>query len=408
MLLRSNVSLRYFLLARLFLMLALHTQITIVGLQLYYEHGKSAYDLGLLGLYEAVPFILVSLFSGYIADHYNRKHIWMLIVIGFAICSLLLFLFSKSYIQFSQLSGKQFLYSLTAILGILRAFTSAAVPPFLSQIVKRDDIPRAVSWSSSVWYIGGIAGPAIGAYVYGVYGASVSYSSNIALFLLAFLFIALIKAKAQEKPEVKESIFMSIKEGAKFVFNNKIILGALSLDMFVVLFGDAIALLPVFSDQVLDLSPKYYGYLRMAPALGALLTSLILAQYAPVSNTGKKLLICVTLFGLFNILMGLSTTFLSAFICLFLCGIVDNVSVVIRHGITQLLTPDNMRGRVSAINGIFIGSSNEIGAFECGLAARFLGLIPAIIFGGSMTIIIIVIIAILVPTLRRFELKHYK
>jgi MFS family permease len=389
-------------------MLALHTQITIVGLQLYYEFDRSAYALGLLGLYEAIPFIVVSLFSGYVADNFNRKKIWIAAIIGFALGSLFLFLSAKSYIVLPYIKGKWILYGITIVLGILRAFISAAVPPFLSQIVERHEITKAITWSSSTWYVGAIAGPALGAFIYGTSGASSSYLINIILFFVAVGFIFLVKARAQGKPEKKEPILSSIKEGAKFVFKNKIILGAISLDMFAVLFGDAIALLPVFSDRILNLDPKFYGYLRMAPALGALITSLVLAKYAPLHKTGNILILCMTCFGVLNILMGLSTTFLWTFVTLFFCGVFDNFSVVIRNAITQLMTPDHMRGRVSAINSIFIGSSNEIGAYECGLAARVLGLVPAIIFGGSMTIIVIVIIGIAVPTLRKFELKNYQ
>ncbi len=389
-------------------MLALQTQITIVGLQLYYEYDRSAYALGLLGLYEAIPFIAVSLFSGYVADNFNRQKIWMAAIVGFALGSLYLYLNAGAYVSISFIQGKWVLYGITILLGIFRAFVAAAVPPFLSQIVERNEITKAVSWSSSVWYIGAIAGPALGAYIYGTSGASASYLINIVLFFIAIVFIFIIKAQAQEQPPKREPIFASIKAGGQFVFQNKIILGAISLDMFAVLFGDAIALLPVFSDQVLNLDPKFYGYLRMAPALGALITSLILAKYAPMHKTGNVLLLCMACFGVLNILMGLTTTFLWTFVTLFFCGVFDNFSVVIRNAITQLMTPDHMRGRVSAINSIFIGSSNEIGAFECGLAARLMGLVPAIIFGGSMTILIIVIIALAVPTLRKFELKNYQ
>ncbi len=406
--LSQNRNFVYFLLARLFIMLALQTQITIVGLQLYYEFDRSAYALGLLGLYEAIPFIAVSLFSGYVADNFNRQKIWIVAIIGFALGSLYLYLNAGAYVSIAFLKGKLVLYGITVLLGVFRAFIAAAVPPFLSQIVDRAHIPKAVSWSSSAWYVGAIAGPAFGAFIYGTSGAPVSYLINIFLFVLAIVFIIVIKAQPQDKPEKREPIFDSISEGAKFVFKNKIILGAISLDMFAVLFGDAIALLPVFSDKVLNLDPKFYGYLRMAPALGALITSLILAKYAPLHKTGNILIVCIACFGVLNILMGLTTTFFWTFITLFFCGVVDNFSVVIRNGITQLMTPDNMRGRVSAINSIFIGSSNEIGAFECGLAARLMGLVPAIVFGGSMTILVIVVIAVLVPSLRKFELKNYQ
>jgi MFS family permease len=405
----KNRSFIYYLFARAFIMVAMHAQYTIVGLQLYYEYDRRPIALGLLGAYEAVPFILFSLLSGYTADRFNRQKIWIAGVIGFAIISFYLFLNDQGFFQISFIHGKWVFYIITIFLGILRAFTSAAVPPLLSQIVlDRSQITKAVSWSSSAWYVGAITGPAMGAFIYGTSGAASSYLVNIVLFALAFITILLIKAKPQDKPEAKESIFKSIREGTKFVFQNKIILGAISLDMLVVLFGDAIALLPVFSDEVLHLDPKFYGYLRMAPALGALITSLILAKFAPLTRTGNKLLICVACFGVLNILMGLTSQFLWTFVALFFCGVFDNVSVVIRNAITQLMTPDKMRGRVSAINSIFIGSSNEIGAFECGLAAQLLGLVPAIIFGGSVTILIILLIAIAVPTLRKFELKNYQ
>lgn len=388
-------------------MLALHIQMTIVGLQLYYEYDRSAYALGLLGLFEAAPFIFLSLFSGYLADKYNRKTIWLLAITGFLLASFFLWATTNHIVSVPFLQGKEILYAVTFFLGIFRAFTAASVPPLLSQIVSRENITVASTWSATSWYIGGIGGPAVGAYLYGTTGASVSYQLNCALFAVGILLIMCIKAGTQIKSDVREPIFTSIAQGFKFVLSNKIVLGAMTLDMLGVLFGDAIALLPVFSDKVLHLAPQYYGYLRMAPTLGALITSLALTRYSPLNNTGNKLLICMACFGALNILMGLSTLYYTTFIVLFLAGMADNVSVVIRHSIMQLMTPDGMRGRVSAINSIFIGSSNEIGAYECGLVARLIGLVPAIVFGGSVTIIVAVVIAIVVPTLRKFELKNH-
>jgi MFS family permease len=406
--LKYNISFRYYIGARLFIMLALHIQMTIVGLQLYYEYDRSAYALGLLGLFEAAPFMVLSLVSGYVSDLYNRKTIWMLCIFGFFLASLFLYANANHLIAIPHLQGKAVLYTVTFFLGILRAFTAAAVPPLLSQIVVREHITKAATWSATSWYIGGIAGPAIGAYLYGTTGASISYQLNCACFLIGLVLIGYIKTTEQIKADGREAIFTSIAQGVKFVLSNKIILGAMSLDMLGVLFGDAIALLPVFSDKVLHLAPEYYGYLRMAPTIGALLTSLVLAKYTPLHNTGNKLLICMACFGVLNILMGLSTTYFATFVVLFVAGMADNVSVVIRHAIMQLMTPDAMRGRVSAINSIFIGSSNEIGAYECGAVARAIGLVPAIVFGGSVTIVVTIVIAIVVPTLRKFQLKNHQ
>jgi MFS family permease len=388
-------------------MLALHIQMTIVGLQLYYEYDRSAYALGLLGLFEAGPFIVLSLVSGHISDKYNRKRIWVLAIVGFFLGSLFLFANTKGLVNIPHIQGKNVLYLVTFFLGIFRAFTAAAVPPLLSQMVERDHIAKASTWSATSWYIGGIAGPAIGALIYGKTGASLSYQINCVLFLIGVLLIAAIKVQKHVPENTRESIFTSIGQGVKFVLSNKIILGAMSLDMLGVLFGDAIALLPVFSDKVLHLQPEFYGYLRMAPTLGALITSLVLARYTPLHNTGNKLLIFMACFGALNIAMGLTTHFYSTFVILFFAGVADNVSVVIRHCIMQLMTPNAMRGRVSAINSIFIGSSNEIGAFECGFVARMIGLVPAIVFGGTVTIIIAIFIAVAVPTLRMFELKNH-
>ncbi|MEN9441671.1 MAG: hypothetical protein RLZ33_1748, partial [Bacteroidota bacterium] len=220
---------------------------------------------------------------------------------------------------------------------------------------------------------------------------------------LAFLFIASKPIPVKEK---SESLFESLSAGIKFVFKNQLILGALSLDLFAVLFGGAVALLPAFADKVLHAGAVELGFLRAAPAVGAVLMALIIAYKPPTKNAGRNLFLSVGAFGLATILFGLSTNFYLALFFLFLTGAFDNVSVVIRHTILQLSTPDNMRGRVSAVNGIFIGSSNEIGAFESGAAARALGLRPSIVFGGIMTVLVVLATAKLAPKLRKLNIDH--
>ena len=226
------------------------------------------------------------------------------------------------------------------------------------------------------------------------------------LFLISLIFLLQIKNKGLAQiHEKKETIFDSIKLGLNFVYKNKMVLSAISLDLFAVLFGGAVALIPAFTDKVLHLGPEAYGFLRTAPAIGAVLMAFIMVIYPPSKKAGLALIWSVIAFGLFTILFALCKNYWLAFLMLFCTGAFDNVSVVIRHSILQLMTPDNMRGRVSAINGIFIGSSNEIGAFESGLSAKLIGLVPSIIFGGTMTILVVLGIDKINPKLKKLDIQ---
>jgi predicted MFS family arabinose efflux permease len=225
-------------------------------------------------------------------------------------------------------------------------------------------------------------------------------------YLLSFLFIAAIRYQQTFMVEAKESLINSMKTGLRFVFKNNMILSALSLDLFAVLFGGAVALIPAFTDKILGLGPEAYGLLRTSPAIGAVVMALILSIKPPGKNAGKALLWSVSAFGVFTILFALSTSYWMAFFMLLLTGAFDNISVVVRHSILQLMTPDHMRGRVSAVNSIFIGSSNEIGAFESGVAARLMGLVPSIIFGGAMTILVVLGVNKVNPKLKKLDLTE--
>jgi MFS family permease len=259
----------------------------------------------------------------------------------------------------------------------------------MAQIVPRSLYANSSTWNSVLWHVGAVTGPAIGGLVYGFKGVEAAYAGVIFFALVALLLLIPIK----KKPIVKSLLVESLKErlfsGLRFVFKNQIMLGALSLDMFAVLFGGAVAMLPVFANEILHVGPEGLGVLRAAPALGAITMSLFLAYHPPLKNAGKALVFAVTGFGVCMILFALSTNFYLSMAFLILSGMFDNISVVIRATIVQLMTPDEMRGRVASVNSIFIGSSNEIGSFESGLAASLMGLVPSVIFGGVMTLIVV-------------------
>lgn len=399
---------RWFICARFFLTLAIQMQMSTIALQIYYEYTKDELMLGLLGLTEALPFIVTSFFSGYLADIVSRKKIIVLACLGLLMGSLLLLGFSTSVLSWLHGLGMSALFAVVFVFGILRSFLAASIVPFLSQVIPRELYTQSATWNSTAWQIGAVLGPVCAGIIYGynnALNAQWCYAFTCLLFLMALLFYSLIGARPIPKKTKEESFIESMMVGVKFVFNNKLVLSALSLDLFAVLFGGAVALIPPFTDKVLHLGPEFYGLLRTAPAIGAVLMALYLAVNEPKKHAGKSLLIAVILFGVFTILFALSTTFWMAFAMLLLTGAFDNISVVVRHSILQLATPDEMRGRVSAVDSIFIGSSNEIGAFESGFAARALGLIPSIIFGGTMTILVVLGINKLNPDLKKLDLS---
>ena len=264
-------------------------------------------------------------------------------------------------------------------------FLGPTIFSLLSLIVPKKAYPNAATWSSSVWQIGSVLGPAIAGFSINYIGVHWSMCSVFACSLFALIALSQISKKPILNPKIGEPIMESLKEGLKFVFNNKTILGVLSLDMVAVLFGGAVALLPVFAQDILKVGPEGFGVLRAAPAVGAFITMMISAYVPLYKKAGMKLLVAIFVFGLSIILFGVSTIFWLSVFALFLSGLADGISVVIRQTILQLKTPDHMRGRVAAVNSMFVGSSNELGAFESGLTAKLMGTVTSVVFGGSMT-----------------------
>jgi len=395
---------RNYAFARFFITFGVQMQSLIVGWQVY-EHTKDPFSLGLIGLTEAMAFLSVGLFSGHLADIYNRKKIIVVSAIAFFICAAYLTFLSFNLTQCYALYGIIPVYIGVFFTGISRGFIFPAQTAFMAQLVPRELYPNSSTWNSLLWHVAAVSGPAAGGLIYGFYGINIAYLIVLVFILISICFFVLVRPKPIIKKSVPEKLFKSLTTGVKFVFNNQIILGALTLDMFAVLFGGAVAMLPVFADTVFHVGPKGLGFLRAAPFIGSVIMSFTLAYYPPAVNTGKKLLWCVAGFGICIILFALTPSFYLAMFLLMLSGMFDNVSVVIRSTIIQLFTPDEMRGRVASVNSVFIGSSNEIGSFESGLAAKIMGLIPSVIFGGAMTLVVVGITTRFAPVLRKLSFK---
>lgn len=379
-------------------------QYVIVGWQIY-ELTKDALSLGLIGLTEAVPFICTALIGGHFADIIDRKKIIFAGTLFFMIGSFLLFYFTFDMSSTIETFGTIPIYIVIFMTGIARGFIGPTYFAILPQIVSRELIPNASTWSSTTFHVAAVAGPAAAGLIYGFCGAQISYGIVLAMVTLSLFFILLLKKKPVPPKAKIESLYMNLSAGLRFVFKNQLVLSAMSLDLFAVLFGGAVALLPIFADKILHVGPEGLGMLRAAPAFGAVMMAAVLAYFPPTNNAGRTLLWSVFAFGICMILFALSKDYYLSLFLLAVSGAFDNVSVVVRHIILQLATPDDMRGRVAAVNGIFIGSSNEIGAFESGVAAKILGLIPSVIFGGFMTIGIVGVVAKTSSKLRKLNLQ---
>ena len=395
-----------FLLLRFIMVFSWSMQFIVIEWEVY-SLTKSALSLGIVGLMEVVPAILMALFAGHFVDQNEKKGLLFKCIIGFFIISLGLFLLTWEPFR-GNLSAKTILYSIYFLVflgGIVRSFIGPTIFSLLSLIVPKNLYANAATWSSSVWQISSVLGPAVAGFsitIIGVYGSMLSI---LACSLLALVALSQISTKPILNPKIGEPIMQSLKEGVKFVYNNKTILGALSLDMVAVLFGGAVALLPIYAQDILKVGPEGFGVLRAAPALGAFITMFISA-YVPLNkNAGMKLLFSIFAFGICIIVFGISTLFWLSVIALFLSGVVDGISVVIRQTILQLKTPDHMRGRVAAVNSIFVGSSNELGAFESGLTAKLMGTVTSVVFGGTMTLIIVAFTGFASPTFRKLDLQ---
>jgi MFS family permease len=414
---------RNFLTGRSLGVIAIHIQAVIVGWQVY-DITKDPFSLGLVGLFEIIPSMGVSLLAGHLSDRMSRKKIILNAFFLLTICSFLLLILSTGI--FLEISKNVIpIYSIIFLSGIARGFLGASLTPYMAQIVPKHLYHNSAAWNSTTWQMGAVIGPFIGGLMYGwgsnlanqgwnfsfapyINGASVAYLADLLIMFLSLFFFSQVAPRPVPPIETKEGFKESLWKGFEFVFQNQILLAALSLDMFAVLFGGAVALLPIFASDILKAGPEGLGLLRAAPSLGAAIMAFFLTYRPPKENAGKKLLFSVAGFGLCMILFSLSKNLYLSLFFLALSGMFDSVSVVLRSTIVQTFTPDNMRGRVSAVNFMFIGSSNELGAFESGVAAKLMGTIPSVIFGGSMTLLVVMVTTYMAPKLRALQLGHKK
>jgi MFS family permease len=396
---------RLFLSFRFFMTIAAQMQSIIVGWQVY-KLTHDPLSLGLIGLAEAVPFISVALYAGHIADRFNRKKVILWFDLLFLLASGLLLLITWKQEGTTGMYGVLPIYFCVAISGIARAFLYPATIALMAQVVPRSLYTNSSTWNSTIWQVAAITGPALGGLIYGFFGVKVAYMAVIVSMLVSFLLLLNIRSRPVPPMVEKETVMERLINGIRFVFSSQLLLGAMALDMFAVLFGGAVAMLPVFAAEVLKVGPEGLGLLRASPMIGAVLMSIVLAYRPPVAKAGRLLMIGVAGFGISIICFALSKNFYLSMGLLALSGMFDNISVVIRLATMQLVAPDEMRGRVASVNSIFIGSSNEIGSFESGVAAKLMGLIPSVVFGGIMTLMIVGATAKWAPKLRRLNLKN--
>jgi MFS family permease len=385
---------------RVQIVLAYQIMMVVVGWHIY-ELTHDTLALGLIGLAEVIPYFCCALFAGYAVDHHSRRMFGVLASVVTGLNALVLVATTTVMAQGNQ---SLWIYGTIACTGLARAFIGPSYNSLFAMILPRNQYGSAAGVGSSVFQFGLVIGPALGGALVGWISMTIAYAVSATLALSAA--ITLLSLRIAEPPPAKPSpVFSSIGEGLRFVYGSQIILGAQALDMFAVLFGGAVAMLPAFVQDVFHYGPEGLGILRAAPAVGAILIGITLARYPLNKHAGRLLLVAVAGFGICIISFALSTHFWFAALLLMLSGIFDGVSVVMRTTIMQLATPDVMRGRVSAINGIFIGSSNELGAFESGVAARLMGLIPSVIFGGTMTLAVVATTAYFAPKLRKLDLQ---
>ena len=394
-----------FLLVRFAMVFAWSMQFIIIEWQVY-SITKDPLSLGIIGLMEVIPALSLALFAGHVVDQKEKKGLLLKCILAFSVISFGLFLLTwPAVIQdFTTQTVLYSIYFLVFLGGLVRAFLGPTIFSFMALLIPKKAYPNAATWSSSVWQIASVVGPAVAGFSITLIGVHWSMCTVFGFSIFALLALSQIASKPILNPKIGEPVMESLKEGIKFVFNNKTVLGAITLDMVAVLFGGAVALLPIFAQDILKVGPEGFGFLRAAPAIGAFITMLITA-YVPVSkNAGIKLLTAIFAFGVSIIVFGLSTIFWVSLLALFLSGVFDGISVVIRQTILQLKTPDHMRGRVSSVNSMFVGSSNELGAFESGLTAKLMGTVSAVVFGGCMTLFVVLTTGIVSPSFRKLDL----
>ena len=394
-----------FLLIRFILVIGWSMQFIIVEWEVY-SLTKDPLSLGLIGLAEVIPAVSMALFAGHIVDQNEKKRLFVYAIFAFFLIALGYYFITSPYV-YSMYESKEIvlgIYLLVFLGGFIRAFFGPIIFSLVALIVPKKIYPNAATWSSSTWQLAIVTGPALAGFSIAWIGVHDSMGFVLVAILAGLLLTIFIKKKPILNPKIGEPILQSLKAGLAFVYRTKAILAAITLDMVAVLFGGAIALLPIYAQDILEVGSEGFGILRAAPAVGSVLMMFVSAYIPLTKNAGKKLLLAIFGFGLSIIAFGVSSIFWVSVIALFLYGVTDGVSMIIRQTILQLKTPDEVRGRVASVNSIFVGSSNELGAFESGLTAKLMGTVQAVVFGGLMTILTVGFTTIKFPDFRKLDL----
>jgi MFS family permease len=395
---------RIFIVARFFLIMALRMLGTVAAYKLF-QLTKDSFSIGMAGLSEFIPVFLLALYAGHVIDKSDKRTLLLKSVLCYGVCVVgMVFITSAWFEENVEAKSPQwFFYAIIFLTGATRAFAGPTTNAIISQLVPRDILHFASNISSSTWLAASITGHASAGFFIAWFGVHITFYIILGYVIIAAILISLIKKKPVLVKQNDVGIFESVKEGLHFVYNNKIMLGAISLDLFAVLFGGAVALIPEFASEILKVGPIGFGWLNAAMDIGSVIMIVALTLKPMQKKQGYKLFYAVMGFGLCIIVFGLSKWYWLSFVALLIAGMLDGISVIIRGTILQLTTPDDKRGRVSSVNSMFINSSNELGQFESGFMARAMGTMPSVIFGGCMTLLVTILTWFKAPGLRKFE-----
>ncbi|MEP6712536.1 MAG: MFS transporter [Ferruginibacter sp.] len=391
----------HFISARLFYTLGLRMISTIVIYQVF--HLANTYMVGIAGLTEFLPAVVTALYAGHYIDTHNKKNILVWSYCFYLLCALSLAVISSPQLELAASAKLAFILCAVFSTGVIRSFSAPAANSMIAAIVPRESLQKAISLNTSSYLTSSITGHATGGLLIALAGISNAYFVSALFLFMAGIFALRIKPKPPILSDIKEPMVQAIRQGFSFVWNNKTLLGVISLDLFAVLFGGAVAFIPEIAEHVLHTGPIGYGFLNAAMDIGGLVSILILLMAPMKQKQGLKMLLAVAGFGIFIIVFGLSKMYWLSFLALACAGLFDGISMVVRGTIAQLHTPDKLRGRVSSINMIFINSSNELGQFESGLTSKLLGTLPAVVFGGVMSVLVVAGTWFKFPNLRKIE-----
>jgi MFS family permease len=395
---------RFYITQRFFFIMALRMIGTVIGWKMYLL-TRSPLALGLLGLAEVIPAVTMALYAGHVVDKSDKRRLLLRAIIFYLlIAAALLFLtLDSTEKNWGKAIVINCIYAAIFFTGLIRAFSGPASSAIIAQLVPKEILPNAVTWSSSVWLGASVIGHASAGFLIEWAGVTTTFIVIVAYVLIAAIVFSLVASKPIVHTKKDQAAWDSVKEGLRYVFKTKELLGAISLDLFAVLFGGAVAMIPVFAVDILKTGALGLGWLNAASDIGSIIIIITITFFPLKKKQGLLLLYAVAGFGISIILFGLSKFFWLSFVALLLGGLLDGISVVIRGTILQLKTPDDMRGRVSSVNSMFINSSNELGQFESGVAAKLMGVVPSVVFGGCMTLLVVIITWAKAPTLRKLE-----